>query len=624
MKMHNNSDIDVNEAQYSAITHGDGAMLVLAGPGSGKTFTVTQRIKYLIEHYHVKPEDILVITFTKAAAAEMQERFVKLNGGKCDPVNFGTFHSVFFQILRYTYKFTAANIIREHDKYRLLEQIINEMPAEIQSQDLKDSGTDTLQRLLAEISKVKNNGITSRELISETISQPEFEYIFHAYKQEMNRNRLIDFDDMVLLCRDLLVSRPEILKIWQQRFHYILVDEFQDICPLQYEVVRLIAEPQNNLFIVGDDDQAIYGFRGSSPEIMLHFNKDYPDAKQVLLNVNYRSRKDIVDTAGKLISHNKVRFPKTVETKNTHTNGIRIYSFHSKMKQAEGIALLIKQYMEQPGAKYSDIAILYRTNNHVTYTAGCLMQEGIPFSLNEKPKNIYGSCVAKDIISYISYAVNEECVEDFLRIMNRPVRYIKRNTVPRNPFKMQELLSNNKTLDYVVENIFSLYDALHFIKSLNPFSAINFIRKGVGYDDYIKKKAARNGHDASKELEELEEIMQLAKGFETLKEWLEHVRNYDSVIYEFQHDSRRHRNTDSVNIVTMHASKGLEWKVVILPDVNEGIIPHKKAVTDRELEEERRMFYVAMTRAKESLFIFYIKEKEAGNLLPSRFLEEIM
>lgn len=632
MKMLNHLDGRVNEAQYRAITHRDGAMLVLAGPGSGKTFTVTQRIKYLIEQHHIQPEDILVITFTKAAAAEMQERFVKLNDGKCYPVCFGTFHSVFFRILRHTYRFTADNIIREADKCRILAQIISELPPEMQSQEgcaCTDANMDaeTLQRLLAEISKVKNNGLAPEEIVSETVSQTAFEYIYHAYKQEMNKNRLIDFDDMVLLCRDLLVSRPEVLKMWQERFCYILVDEFQDICPLQYEVVRLLAKPQDNLFIVGDDDQSIYGFRGSNPEIMLHFTEDYPGAEQVLLNVNYRSKQDITETAGKLIAHNKVRFSKKVQTQNSEKDGVRVYSFCSKPKQAENIALLIRQYMEQPGAKYSDIAILYRTNNHIAYTAERLVREGIPFSLNEKPKNIYDSETAKDIIAYLNYALYEDSVSDFLRIMNRPVRYIRRNTVPRNPFSKQELLENNKALGYVEENIIALYDGLHFIKGLNPFSAVNFIRKGIGYDDYLKRKASECGRDVAKELEVLEEIMQLAKGFETLTEWMEHVRNYDSTLRELQHSGRKNCHMDSVNIVTMHASKGLEWKVVILPDVNEGVVPHKKAVSDRELEEERRMFYVAMTRAKESLFLFYIKEntekKEAGNLLPSRFLDEM-
>ena len=619
----------VNKAQYRAITHGAGAMLVLAGPGSGKTFVVTQRIKYLIEQHHVKPEDILVITFTKAAAEEMQERFAKLSAGKCNPVYFGTFHSVFFQILRHTYRFTAQNIIRENDKYRLLSQIIRELPDEILGQAQLDYSTETLQNLLSEISTVKNNGVTPQEVRSATVPQAVFERIFQMYKQEMNRNKLIDFDDMVLLCRNLLAERPDTLKVWQQRFQYILVDEFQDICPLQYEVVRMLAKPQDNLFIVGDDDQSIYGFRGSKPEIMLNFTKEYPKAEQVLLDVNYRSRQGIVDTAARLIAHNKMRFDKAVRAQNRQNDGVKIYSFQSKSKQAESIALLIKQYIALPDTKYSDIAILYRTNNHTIYTADRLMREGIPFTMKEKPKNIYESPVAKDLIAYMRYALYEANQEDFLRIMNKPVRYIKRSTVPRGAFKMRELIDNNHATGYVVQNILEFYDELHFIKSLNPFSAVNFIRKGVGngtgYDAYLKKQAAEKGKDVSEEFEELEELMRLSREFETIELWLEHIENYDAILYEIAQQEKRLKkmNTDAVSMVTMHASKGLEWDVVILPDVNEGVIPHKKAVTDAELEEERRMFYVAMTRAKQHLFIFYIQEKEAGNLLPSRFLDEI-
>ncbi len=619
----------VNNAQYRAITHGAGAMLVLAGPGSGKTFVVTQRIKYLIEQHHVKPEDILVITFTKAAAEEMQERFAKLSAEKCNPVCFGTFHSVFFQILRHTYRFTAQNIIRENDKYRLLSQIIRELPDEILGQAQLDYSTETLQNLLSEISTVKNNGVTPQEVRSTTVPQAVFERIFQMYKQEMNRNKLIDFDDMVLLCRNLLAERPDTLKLWQQRFQYILVDEFQDICPLQYEVVRMLAKPQDNLFIVGDDDQSIYGFRGSKPEIMLNFTKEYPKAEQVLLDVNYRSRQGIVDTAARLIAHNKMRFDKAVRAQNRQNDGVKIYSFQSKSKQAESIALLIKQYIALPDTKYSDIAILYRTNNHTIYTADRLMREGIPFTMKEKPKNIYESPVAKDIIAYMRYALYEANQEDFLRIMNKPVRYIKRSTVPRGVFKMRELIDNNHATGYVVQNILEFYDELHFIKSLNPFSAVNFIRKGVGngtgYDAYLKKQAAEKGKDVSEEFEELEELMRLSREFETIELWLEHIENYDAILYEIAQQEKRLKkmNTDAVSMVTMHASKGLEWDVVILPDVNEGVIPHKKAVTDAELEEERRMFYVAMTRAKQHLFIFYIQEKEAGNLLPSRFLDEL-
>jgi DNA helicase-2/ATP-dependent DNA helicase PcrA len=250
------------------------------------------------------------------------------------------------------------------------------------------------------------------------------------------------------------------------------------------------------------------------------------------------------------------------------------------------------------------------------------MKEGIPFVMKEKPRNIYEEPAVKDVISYIRYALYEKSVDDFYRIMNRPVRYIKRVTVPLKPFKKKDILHNNRETGYVIDNILELYSQLSFIKTLTPYSAVNYIRKGVGYDDYLKKYARENAKDISKDMEQLDDLLQLAKGFESLKEWLEHIEDYDAIIA--QQGIQKKNDEDAVNIVTMHASKGLEWKVVILPDVNEGVVPHKKAVTDEELEEERRMFYVAMTRAKENLFIFYLEEKEAGNILPSRFIDEIL
>lgn len=620
------NNLNVNEAQSVAITHGEGPMLVLAGPGSGKTFVITQRIKYLIETLHIKPEDILVITFTKAAAKEMQERFFQISNQKGTPVTFGTFHAIFFHILRYTYKFTAENIIRESDKYRIISQIIKQMPTELQGQNEHQNMDNEMQsRILEEISRIKNDGISPQEFKSDIFSQSELEYIYDTYKKEMNKRKFVDFDDMVLLCRNLLLSRPEILKMWQERFKYILIDEFQDICRLQYEVVCMLAKPQDNLFIVGDDDQAIYGFRGSKPEIMLNFQKDYPAAKYILLNVNYRSRRDIVELAGNLIAHNRVRFTKQVETNNPQKEGVKIYAFPSKRRQAENIALLIKQYIQQEGTGYSDIAIIYRTGNHMVDTAHNLIQQGIPFRMKEKPKNPYQTPVAMDITAYLRYALYQNDVEDFFRIMNSPVRYIRRSCVPLKPFCMYELIQNCQKENYVVQNILKFYEELNFIKNMTPYAAVNFIRHGIGYDEHIKKKCLERCEDSSGKLSELDALQQSAKEFETIAEWLEYIQSYDAIIQDALGDSGsiNKNEADAVSIVTMHASKGLEWKVVILPDVNEGVIPHKKAVTDEELEEERRMFYVAMTRAKEKLFIFYIEEKEAGNFLPSRFLKEL-
>ena len=616
----------VNEAQSKAISHGEGPMLVLAGPGSGKTLVITQRIKYLIEEYHVKPEHILVITFTKAAALEMQKRFLGMTSDKIYPVNFGTFHAIFFQILKQTYSFNASSIMKEVQKRSLLEEIIESIPESLKEKaqqnqaasiEPEDAG-ENIQRLLSEISKVKNCGLSLEGYQSEVCSEEIFSYIYQQYCRKMAMLRKVDFDDMVLLCYKLLKSRPDVLRMWQEKFQYILIDEFQDISPMQYEIVRMLAEPNQNLFIVGDDDQSIYGFRGSNPEIMLHFQDDYPSAKRVLLNVNYRSKSDIVECANRLISNNTKRFDKQVEAKNTASDGVRLCYFESRQEQAKNIALLIKQYMKQPGAHYHDIALIYRTNTHAIMTAEKLIQENIPFQLKEKVKSVYDSAVAKDIVAYLQYAMYQKDLKAFYRIMNRPVRYIRRDTVPMHPFTMHELIQNNKDKNYVIHNITQMYDKFKFLKNMSPYAAVNFIRKGIGYEAYLQEKAKETGASLKKWMEELDTLQESARNFETVKEWLVHIENYDESL-----EQARQEQEDAVHIVTMHASKGLEWPIVILPDVNEGYVPHKKAITDEHIEEERRMFFVAMTRAKEKLFLFCVKEKEAGNILPSRFIQEL-
>ncbi len=615
----------VNEAQSKAIIHREGPMLVLAGPGSGKTLVITQRIKYLIEEHQVKPENILVITFTKAAALEMQKRFLMMTENRIYPVCFGTFHAIFFQILKQTYSFDTSSIIKESQKKILIKEVIETIPEQLKQQkeqswvllEEQEETGENIQRLLLEISKVKNSGILPREYKSEVISSQIFDYIYKEYNRKMTMSKKVDFDDMVLLCYQLLKQRPDVLKLWQERFRYILIDEFQDINPLQYKIIQMLARPQNNLFIVGDDDQAIYGFRGSNPEIMLHFQEDYPKAVQVLLNVNYRSKSDIVESANCLIQHNKRRFEKQVLAQNTEKDGVRVCYFESRQEQSKNIVSLIQQYMKQPGAQYKDIALIYRTNTHATITAEKLLKENIPFQMKEKSGNIYDSVVAKDIIAYLQYALYQKDIKAFYRIMNRPVRYIRRDTVPMKTFTMQELIRNNQDKSYVIQNITRFYEHLKFIKGMSPYAAVNFIRKGIGYDEYLREKAKEIGASLKKWEEELQLLQESAAAFDTLEEWLFYIDHYEE---KLEHGKRE--KEDAVHIVTMHGSKGLEWPIVIIPDVNEGHIPHKKAITDEELEEERRMFFVAMTRAKEKLFLFSVKEKEAGNILPSRYIYE--
>lgn len=619
-------ELKVNSAQSKAISHGKGPMLVLAGPGSGKTFVITQRIINLIDEQCVLPENILVITFTKAAAQEMQERFIRATEGKFYPVNFGTFHAVFFQILKQTYQFNASSILKESDKYQYMEEILKKISKQIKNKE-QSINKESIPLLLSEISKVKNQGIDLEQYESELFKE-DFKNIYEAYAEKLQINKKVDFDDMVLLCLKLLKSNPKALKSWQDRFLYILIDEFQDINPTQYEVIKLLSRSNNNLFVVGDDDQSIYSFRGSSPDIMLNFDKDFPNAEKVLLDINYRSKWGIVNTAANLIAHNKKRFPKQIEAADSSKDGVKIYSFESRQLQNQNIITLIRQYMNQTDAKYSDIAVIFRTNAYADSLAEKLTKAKIPFQLKEKTTNIYNTVIAKDIIAYIRFALNERDSSAFFRIMNRPVRYITRESVPCNELSQEKLIRNNQNKEYIIQNIIHLYNQIHFIKQMSPFAAVNFIRKGIGYETYLRKSIEEQYKDIKlieeewyKEQERLNELQERASTFDSLEEWLYAIEHFDENM-----EDARYRSDDCIQLVTMHASKGLEWKNVIIPDLNEGIVPHKKVVTQAELEEERRMFYVALTRAKENAFLFYVKSENekgrTGNTQPSRFIQE--
>ena len=296
-----------SEHQQQAIMHDTGPAMVLAGPGSGKTTVITQRIKYLIENRHVDPQHILVITFTRAAAQEMEGRFQKLCASP-QPVHFGTFHSIFFQILKLNYKYTSKNIISEREQMLTLRGYAEALKVDM------EYDADFFRQLLSEIAACKAREAAGGEesFPSELLDPAVFQQLFRGYRQSLRERRLIDFDDMLFETLQLFHSRPRELQVWQEKFRYILVDEFQDASPIQYEIVRLLAEPRRNLFIVGDDDQSIYGFRGARPELMLHFEKDYPGAKRILLSDNYRSHSEVVEIASRIISHNRARFPKQI------------------------------------------------------------------------------------------------------------------------------------------------------------------------------------------------------------------------------------------------------------------------------------------------------------------------
>lgn len=608
--------IHLNTSQACAAGHKTGPMLVLAGPGSGKTKVITERTRYLILNGHVDPAKILVITFTKAAAREMKERFFKQMGNSFYPVTFGTFHAVFFGILKHAYGFQAKNIIREEQSFLLMREIIQKLQLEFE--DEKEFIAD----LLSQISLVKNTGISLEHYYPQGCAKEVFTQVFSAYRQSMRKRHLIDFDDMLVYCYELLTQREDILKGWQQRFSYILIDEFQDINKLQFDTIRLLAEPQENLFVVGDDDQSIYRFRGAKPEIMLGFEKVYPNAKKVLLDVNYRSQGRIVESALALISHNTSRFEKAIKASRKPEAPPEVGIFVDQLSQNKYVIEKILAYRKQ-GYGYGDVAVLFRTNTQPRLFMGQLMAYNIPFSSRDTVPNLFDHWIARDILAYIRLALGSRSRGDVLQVMNRPKRYIGRESLeePKVAFDAWAEYFYDRGQHWVAERIEQLEADLRVLSRISPFAAVNYIRKAVGYEAYLTEYANYR-HIKEEELTEvLDELQEGVKEFKTYEEWFAHMEQYAQELKRQQ--KQQIAGGDCVSLATLHSAKGLEYPIVFILDVNEGIMPYKKAVLQEELEEERRMFYVGMTRAKERLHLYCSGSVRGKKMEPSRFLEEI-
>lgn len=606
----------LSEAQKEAITHKQGPMLVLAGPGSGKTLVITKRTQHLIEEYGINPARILVITFTKAAAEEMKERFIKLMEGKNLGVNFGTFHAVFFKILRYAYNYNASNIISDEQKYRYYKELIDELEIEIEDEK------EFIEGISSEISLVKSEKMDINNYYSMNCSEDNFAKLYAGYERKLRKANLIDFDDMLLLCYELLVARPDILALWQHKYEYILIDEFQDINKIQYDIIRLLAKPQDNLFIVGDDDQSIYRFRGAKPEIMLNFSKDYPKAKQVLLNYNYRSKGKIVSAALRVVKNNSKRYEKEITTIHEDGDEVEIKVAADLPEENKMVLELIHEYHKK-GYAYNQIAILYRTNTQPGALVEKLMEYNIPFRMRDAIPNIYEHWITKNILAYIKIAMGSRDRSLFLEIINRPKRYISRDCFGNPVVDLNRVKEYYSDRSYVIERIEKLEYDLALLKKTNPFAAITYIRRAIGYDDYLREYADFRRMKVDELYDILSELQENSRDFKTYEEWFAHMEAYQEELKR-QVEQRKNKSYDGVSLSTFHASKGLEYDVVIIIDANEGITPHRKALLLEDMEEERRMFYVAMTRAKQRVHIFSVKERFHKELAFSRFVGEIL
>lgn len=610
--------MSLNHAQTEAVAHNKGPCMVLAGPGSGKTLTIAKRIEYLIMKHKVRPEEILVITFTKYAAWEMKNRTRSICGPSSYAVTFGTFHGIYYGILKWAYRLNQSNLLSDEEKYRILREILPGIDWDQEPE--ADEEKDYLQELAIEIGNVKNNCMDIEEYEPVKYTTEKFRKLYRTYEETKKKYRKIDFEDMLIQCRDLFMKRPDILKKWQEKFQYILVDEFQDVNQAQYDVVRMLAAPQDNLFVVGDDDQSVYGFRGAKPGIMMEFMKDYPKARQILLDVNYRSSGYIVKGALRVIGNNKIRFEKKIEAFRKPDETVHVQEVKDPVQEAEYVLEKIREYREK-GVSYTEMAVLYRTNVDARAMSELMTEYQIPFVMKEHLNNIYEHFIALDMISYLRLSQGEYDREYFLQIANRPNRYLTRESMKTGNVSYESLRRYYRDKDWMVDRIDQLEWDMKMICDKTPYAAIQYIRKRMGYDEFLKEYAAYRKISSEDLFAVLEEIWQNSKGYGTIKEWFEHIESYGKMLKE---QNKKNGEKEGVNLMTMHAAKGLEFDTVFVIEANEGSCPYKKATTDEEIEEERRLFYVAMTRAKRKLVISYAKEKNGKDLLPSRFVSELL
>lgn len=602
----------IDTSQINAIRHKDGPELVLAGPGSGKTLVITRRVQHLIDQYHVPPSAILVITFTKAAATEMRQRFEKLMGGRRVPVSFGTFHAVYFMILKHAYGYTADNIVKEEQRLQFMKEYIRRLRLEY------DDENEFISSLFSEISLIKNTSVNLAHYYSSCYGQDVFRNIFEAYENFLHQNRFIDFDDMLVYCKELLVQRPDILAAWQRKYQYILIDEFQDINQIQYDIIRMLAAPQDNLFIVGDDDQSIYRFRGARPEIMLNFTKDYPDAGKVILDTNYRSGAEIVRHAGNLISFNQKRFEKKITP--AAKTGIPVVKQEFQTQREQNLYVIQEILrLHREGMEYKDMAVLFRTNMQPRFLMEMMLDYSISFTAKDRIPNIYDHWITRDLFAYIDIARGDRRRSTFLKIMNRPKRYLSRESLPYEEVAFDVWEEYYEEQGWMVQRLEKLQMDLKVIAGMRPYSAINYIRKGVAYEDYLREYAEVRRIPFEDLADVLDELQENARGFETFDSWFEHIKQLRE---ELEEQAKSYKVAEGVNLSTLHSSKGLEYDTVFLVDVNENVMPNKKAVLDADLEEERRMFYVGMTRAKNRLYLLWSHQIRNKDMDPSRFLIE--
>lgn len=607
--------MEKNNAQEEIIHTVNGQLLVVACPGSGKTTTLLRRIHYMINEAKIPAQQILMVTFSSAAAKEMKTRYQKKFG--MDAVTFSTIHSMCMSILKKFGGYTKESILSDPREY--FYEVLRKQKG---INDINEFITG----LITEISVINNNSIDFNSYKPKcTKDKKLFLKLINGYQEYKEELHLIDFDDMLQKAYEIMVNDKECLDFLRNKYRYIQVDEYQDTNYIQRDIVYSLAGENGNLAVVGDDDQSIYMFRGAKPEIMLNFKKDYPNCKVIHMSTNYRSLQEIIQKADNLVQHNSQRFSKQFLGSRQEKGKVIFRNYLNSISQLGGVIHKIRSLLDD-GIKPEQIAILYRTNKESMPFAEYFMNEKIPFQCNERLKSKYHHWIFQDIQAYQKLSRGKKDIIAFNRILNHPNRFFYgkafRSVNPDLESLNQAIYMQSGKEYWKIQkglkNAADLFRHLKVLSSLNPVEFMNYLYRAVGYDEYLKQYADLRKLD-KKELTAIwNNLYDEAKLYGNWGEWGRHIMAYNRQLQQ------ANKNKDGIMLSTMHRSKGLEWEYVFIINCINGTIPHTNATEFEDIEEERRLFYVAMTRAKDSLYLTAYKKDGEGdketNVSP--FIEE--
>ncbi|WP_273225151.1 ATP-dependent helicase [Geosporobacter ferrireducens] len=617
--------ISLNIQQQKSLYHKDGPAMVLAVPGAGKTTLLICRTAHLIFMHNIDPKNILSLTFSKASAKDMGDRFSQLFKDIAHKeVHFSTIHSFAYGVLR---QFAAKQKLRytfieqenqSMNKAMLLKQIYREVNQDYLAED-------KLEELSNAISYIKNMMIPSSQIYTTDFEIDRLSELYIRYENYKKSNFLIDFDDMLCLALEILQNNPLLLNKYRQQYSYIQVDEAQDTSKIQHEMIRLLAAPSNNLFMVADDDQSIYGFRGAFPEILLRFDKDYPNAKLFYLEQNYRSTQNIVHASSCFISKNQHRYPKKLYTENPMKDPIEIFSLQDEESQ---LVYLIEQLKNNLPA--STAAVLYRNNLSAIPLVEVLDRSGIPFCIRDTKLHFFRHWIVQDLLAFLDLSMNHFDLESFERIYYKMNRYI-----PRTALDYIKTMRNKQSVfdcliqfpgfrSYQKDRMIDLKKDFTELAAKSPLEALLFIENHLNYNNYLQTNSKRLKYSYDTLQIILSNLKRIANHTNSFIEFLERLHQLPRLM-----EASKKQKQNSVFLSTIHSAKGLEFDHVYIIDLIDGQFPTASSSADHEagdstaLEEERRLFYVAMTRARTSLQLLTTDFYNGALVKPSQFLQEV-